>query len=93
MTPQKESDLRGLWAVAWRSFVLLPLGLLLTLWPLTLFAILVVSLTQPPTVGVVFLVEKFWWQGGLCFVIWAAVIWFWRRFPIRESLDNRPPSI
>jgi hypothetical protein len=69
-----DTDFSGIWAVTWRSFLMLPVGLIL----FAAFVSLVAAFLLPPFFGVACLFSGLWWQGITAFVIWSLEIWAWR---------------
>jgi len=88
MKPKRDSDFLGIWSLAWRSFVFLPVSLTAFLLLVCLF----VTLLFPPVIGVTCLIYGLWWQGIAAFAVWALVIWGWRRFHLVRFFES-PPSV
>ncbi len=88
MKTKHDTAFSGIWAVAWRSFVLLPVGLAAFLLPICLIA----ALLFPPVIGAAYLSCGLWWQGIPAFVVWSLVIWSWRHFRLSRIFES-PPSL
>ena len=80
MTAGKDSALRGLWAVAWRSVAYLPLMLVTFI----IFLAHCVALVALPMFAVVLATSGFWAFAAGVGLIWVAAIWCWRRFRVGE---------
>lgn len=86
MSRMKSSDLAGLWAVAWRLFVY---------WPLALGVFLILlghlaGLAMLPLLGAVWLWFGPWPDGLAAVAGWLLLLWSWRRFRLREYLQEAP---
>jgi len=76
------SDLKGVWALAWRSLIYFPVALAIS----TLLLIAIVALLYLPIVAVVFLCFGLYsWAAG-AIVLWLPVLWVWRRFRLKQFL-------
>jgi len=84
MKTKKEGALSGVWAVAWRSFVYMPLGFAVFF----LLLCLVFAAIIPPIIGAECLLMGFWWQGAALFAFWFLVIWAWRCFRIGRFFER-----
>jgi hypothetical protein len=88
MKPKHDTDVFGIWSVAWRAFVFVPVGLAAFLLLIGLFATVLV----PPVIGATCLIYGMWWQGMAAFALWSLVIWVWRRFRLVRFFES-PPSL
>jgi hypothetical protein len=88
MKPERHSDSRGLWAIAWRSVAFLPMML-------GMFALLMVHLLGLfllPLFGGFCILLGLWQLGLGSFAGWLVLFWSWRRFGIQNHFQS-PPSV
>ena len=83
MEPEQHSDFGGIWALAWRSVVYLPLMLAASI----LLILLLGALTLPPILSGIFLFFGLWWQGLSVLVFWLFIVGAWRRFRLRRFYE------
>lgn len=88
MKTKSDSAFSGVWAVAWRSFLYLPVGLAAFL----LLVGLIAALLFPPVIGAACLFYGLWWQGIAAIAVWALIIWAWRRLRLHRFFEA-PPSL
>ena len=88
MNTIRQSDFRGIWAVAWRAFVFLPLML-------AVFVVLlahIAGLFMLPFISGVCVYEGLWQYGLISLGIWLLLLWSWRRFRLHQQFQS-PPSV
>jgi hypothetical protein len=88
MKTKHDTDFSGIWSIAWRSFVFLPVGLA----AFVLLVCLIAGLLFPPVVAAACLFYGLWWQGITAFAVWLLVIWAWRHFRLSRFFES-PPSL
>jgi hypothetical protein len=79
MKPECQSAAKGLWAVAWRSIVFLPVMLGMFLFLL----VHVAGLFMLPFLGTTWLWFGLWQKGFASFAVWLLLLWSWRHFRLR----------
>ena len=79
---------QGLWAVAWRSIVFLPMMLGMFLLLLAHFS----GFLLLPLVGGACIWDGRWPYGVASFSLWFLLLWSWRHFRLREHFQS-PPSL
>jgi hypothetical protein len=88
MKPTNTGSFRGVWALAWRSFVFFPFGVAFA----TLLLSVVVALFMLPVIGAACVYYGLWLYAGIVFAVWLALVWCWRRFHLAEFFEG-PPSL
>lgn len=83
MKTKQDTTLTGIWAIFWRSFVYMPLGLAVFL----LLVGVIVALIFPPIIGAMCLCYGLWWQGIAAFAVWSLVIVAWRYFRLARFFE------
>ncbi len=86
MKLEHRRDIRGIWALAWRSVVLLPV-MLATFF---LLVLLFVAVALPPVFAGIFLFAGLWWLGVASIAAWVCVLWAWRRFRLVRLFESSP---
>jgi hypothetical protein len=85
---QKHSDLRPLWAITWRSSVLIPFVLVFGVGLL----VIAVSLVVLPICAAVYAYHHVWQPAVVYFVAWLVLCLIWRIFRLGRFFEW-PPSV
>ena len=76
MNASARSDLKGVWALAWRSVVYFPVALATSV----LLLLSITALAYLPMVTIVFVCyDLYSWAAGVT-LLWLSMIWLWRYF-------------
>jgi hypothetical protein len=88
MKLQLQPDLRGLWALTWRSVAFLPL----MLGVFVLLLVRALGLFLLPFLGASYFWFGLWRYGFVTFSVWLFVLWSWRHFRLGGHFRN-PSSV
>jgi hypothetical protein len=88
MNTQRDSGIKGLWAILWRSIIFLPYMLLIFvsiggIW---------LSRWLLPVCGAVLLYDHDWRAAGIVFALWLVLFWAYRHFRLCRYLES-PSSL
>jgi hypothetical protein len=85
MSKREESSLKGLWAVAWRSVVYLPMMIAMFL----LFLAHILGLVLLPLFAVICVRwPASWGYAVVASASWLVVLWSWRHFRLGEHFNT-----
>jgi hypothetical protein len=88
MKQDPQSAWRGLWAVAWRSIVFLPMMVGVFL----LLLVHIIGLFYLPFIGGVWICYGLWQHGLVAFAVWLLLLFSWRPFRLHKHFQS-PPSV
>jgi hypothetical protein len=88
-TCKHSEDVKGFWAILWRSVIFLPY---------MLFSFIIVggvwlSRWVLPICGAAFLYSQRWWQASIAFALWLLAMWMYRRFQLARFFEPPPPLL
>jgi len=84
-----DSAARGIWAVAWRSLVYLPMMLGM----FVLLLVHVCGLFLLPFIVGTYLWFGLWRQGLIALAVWLLLCWSWRHFRLSEHFQSPPSTL